>query len=106
MLSPAAARAPTSGGSLGEGRPEAGYEPAVPGPHDPEVGLEVVGDHVLGLPEGELLDVQLVEHDLLQALHAFFDPRASRTIRGFVDDDDLPQGLAGLYGGGVAGGPP
>ena len=106
MLSPAAARAPTSAGSRGEGRPDAGYEPAVLRTDDAEVGLEVVDDHVLGLPEGELLDVELVQHDLLQALHAFLDPRASLTVRGFVHHDHLPQGLAGLYGGGVAGGPP
>ena len=87
----------------GEGRPDTWYEPAVFGSDDAEVWPEVVDEHVLRLPEGELLDVELLEHDLLEALYVFPDPRS---IRGLLDDDDFPQGLAGLYGGAVAGCPP
>src|SRR5215212_2372569 len=82
--------------------PDAGHEPAVLGPDDPEVRFEIVGDNVLRLAEGELLDVQLVQDDLLQGLHSVPELRVGRLAR---HDHDLPQGLAGLYGGGVAGRP-
>ncbi len=93
------------GRRLRERGPDARHEPPVLRPDDPEVRLEVVGDYVLHRPEGELLDVQLVEDDVREALHAALEVGRGVVGHGFVDHYHLAQGLAGLYGGGVAGRP-